>query len=104
MEKRSQPAGSGHLSEAVELKQAYPGYPVLIMGLTPDRLLPYVLEYGIIQTIDTLAQARVPLTRLASEKQQAVIIYQIRHRFHRIGFPDCPEAWMKYGKSAPCPG
>ena len=26
------------LSEAVELKQAYPRYPVLIMGLTPDRL------------------------------------------------------------------
>ena len=26
------------LSEAVELKQAYPGYPVLIMGLTPDQI------------------------------------------------------------------
>lgn len=73
------------LSEAVELKQAYPGYPVLIMGLTPDRLLPYVLEYGIIQTIDTLAQARL-LNRLASEKAAGCHTYQIRHRFspHRI--------------------
>ena len=92
------------LSEAVELKQAYPGYPVLIMGLTPDRLLPYVLEYGIIQTIDTLAQARL-LNRLAPEKkQQAVIHIKYDTGFHRIGFPDCPETWMKYGKSAPCPG
>ena len=80
------------LSEAVELKQAYPGYPVLIMGLTPDRLLPYVLEYGIIQTIDTLAQARL-LNRLASEKkQQAVIPIKYDTGFHRIGFPDCPES------------
>ena len=80
------------LSEAVELKQAYPGYPVLIMGLTPDRLLPYVLEYGIIQTIDTLAQARL-LNRLASEKkQQAVIHIKYDTGFHRIGFPDCPES------------
>ena len=80
------------LSEAVELKQAYPGYPVLIMGLTPDRLLPYVLEYGIIQTIDTLAQARL-LNRLASEKkQQAVIHIKYDTGFHRIGFPDCPKS------------
>lgn len=80
------------LSEAVELKQAYPRYPVLIMGLTPDRLLPYVLEYGIIQTIDTLAQARL-LNRLASEKrQQAVIHIKYDTGFHRIGFPDCPES------------
>ena len=65
---------------------------MLIMGLTPDRLLPYVLEYGIIQTIDTLAQARL-LNRLASEKkQQAVIHIKYDTGFHRIGFPDCPKS------------
>ena len=75
------------------------------MGLTPDRLLPYVLEYGIIQTIDTLAQARL-LNRLASEKKQQAVI----HIKYDTGFPppsdsrNCPETWMKYGKSAPCPG
>lgn len=47
------------LSEAIELKEAYPQYPVLVMGLTPDRLLPLVLEYGLIQTIDTLRQAQI---------------------------------------------
>lgn len=76
------------LSEAVELKQAYPGYPVLIMGLTPDRLLPLVLEYGIIQTIDTLRQARV-LNQLAGERKQAAVIHiKYDTGFHRIGFPD----------------
>ena len=38
------------LEEALELKQAFPDYPVLVMGLTPDRALPYAAEYGIIQT------------------------------------------------------
>lgn len=92
------------LSEAVELKQAYPGYPVLIMGLTPDRLLPYVLEYGIIQTIDTLAQARL-LNRLASEKSSRLsYISNTTPVFTASDSRTVRKAWMKYGKSAPCPG
>ena len=45
------------LSEAVELKQQDLRYPVLIMGLTMPQLFPYLLQYDIIQTVDTLAQA-----------------------------------------------
>ena len=33
-----------NLKEALALKEAYPQYPVFIMGLTPDRLLPLVVE------------------------------------------------------------
>ena len=58
-----------NLAEALELKKAYPQYPVFIMGLTPDRLLPLVVEYGIIQTVDTLHQAQV-LSRLAGEQKK----------------------------------
>lgn len=76
------------LSEAIELKKADPEYPVLIMGLTPDRLLSVVADYGIIQTIDTLHQAEI-LNQLASErKKKAVIHIKLDTGFHRLGFPD----------------
>lgn len=76
------------LSEAIELKEAYPDYPVLIMGLTPDRLLSVVADYGIIQTIDTLHQAEI-LNELAQERgKKAVIHIKLDTGFHRLGFPD----------------
>ena len=76
------------LSEAIELKEAYPEYPVLIMGLTPDRLLCVVADYGIIQTIDTLHQAEI-LNELAQERgKKAVIHIKLDTGFHRLGFPD----------------
>lgn len=80
------------LSEAIELKETYPEYPVLIMGLTPDRLLPLVLKYDIIQTIDTLEQARI-LNRLALEHgRKATVHIKYDTGFHRIGFPDGPKS------------
>ena len=39
------------LTEALELRAAYPDYPLFILGHTPDRLLPVVVENGITQTI-----------------------------------------------------
>lgn len=76
------------LSEAIELKEAYPDYPVLIMGLTPDRLLSVVADYGIIQTIDTLHQAEI-LNELAHKRgKKAVIHIKLDTGFHRLGFPD----------------
>lgn len=79
------------LSEAIELKEAYPDYPVLIMGLTPDRLLSVVVDYGIIQTIDTLHQAEI-LNKLAEKKQKKAVIHiKLDTGFHRLGFPDTEE-------------
>ena len=76
------------LGEALELKKAYPDYPVLIMGLTPDTYLPYVVKYHIIQTIDTVHQARL-LNRIGEENGCPVHIHlKIDTGFHRIGFPD----------------
>ena len=75
------------LSEAVELKQAYPGYPVLIMGLTPDRLLPGSLT----------AWLRKKSSRLSYISNTTPVFTASDSRTVR-------KAWMKSGKSAPCPG
>lgn len=80
------------LSEAIELKLAYPQYPVLIMGLTPDEYLPDVLQYGILQTVDSLRQARV-LSELAVQAGVTAGIHiKYDTGFHRIGFPDCEKS------------
>ena len=46
------------LSEAMELRAAYPDAPLFILGHTPDRLLPVVVKNSITQTIFTTAQAK----------------------------------------------
>lgn len=81
------------LTEAIELKEAYPEYPVLIMGLTPKEAYPAVLDYDILQTIDTLDQAN-DLASLA-RKRGAVAGIHIKYDtgFHRIGFPDDPKSY-----------
>ena len=76
------------LEEALELKQAFPDYPVLVMGLTPDRALPYAAEYGIIQTIDSLHQARLLNQAAADLRQPTRIHLKVDTGFHRIGFSD----------------
>ena len=76
------------LGEALELKKAYPDYPVLIMGLTPDRCLSYVGEYNIIQTIDTVHQARL-LNQIGEKNGRPIQVHlKIDTGFHRIGFSD----------------
>ncbi|MCI8830752.1 MAG: alanine racemase [Lachnospiraceae bacterium] len=81
------------LTEAIELKEAYPRYPVLIMGLTPTEYFPAVLDYNILQTIDTLAQAKA-LAALARERGATAGIHiKYDTGFHRIGFPDAPKSY-----------
>ena len=58
------------------------------MGLTPDRALPYAAEYGIIQTIDSLHQARLLNQAAADLRQPAKIHLKVDTGFHRIGFSD----------------
>ncbi len=92
------------LSEAIELKEAYPQYPVLIMGLTPEEYFPCVLDYGILQTIDTLEQAKA-LSRLA-EKRGVTAGIHIKYDtgFHRLGFPDRPESLDEIEEISHLPG
>lgn len=81
------------LTEAIELKESYPQYPVLIMGLTPKEYFPAVLDYNILQTIDTLEQAKA-LAALAKERGVTAGVHiKYDTGFHRIGFPDAPKSY-----------
>ena len=54
------------LSEAVEIKKAYPAYPVFIMGHTPDKYLSHIVDFDITATIFSLRQAEL-LNELAEK-------------------------------------
>ncbi len=80
------------LTEALELRNAYPDYPILIMGYTSNENLRNVVERGITQCIFTEEQA-VLLDQLGGElgmKPKIHIKYDTG--FHRLGFPDCEES------------
>ncbi len=80
------------LSEAVELKQQDLRYPVLIMGLTMPQLFPYLLQYDIIQTVDTLAQAEALDALAARIGKKARIHIKVDTGFHRLGFAPSEQA------------
>lgn len=83
------------LSEALEIKTAYPDYPVLVMGLTSDAYLPQAARYSVIQTIDTVEQA-VLLNEIGEKLGRPVSVHlKIDTGFHRIGFPDDPDSIQK---------
>lgn len=73
------------LSEAVELKEAYPDFPVFVMGHTPDQYLPYVVEYDIAITVFTLNQVQL-LGQLAKEAGKTATVHvKVDTGFHRLG-------------------
>ena len=47
------------LPEALELRRRYPDAPIMIMGYTPDDLLPMAVEHRITLTLFQASQARV---------------------------------------------
>lgn len=73
------------LSEAITLKEAYPNYPVFILGHTPDRCLPLIVRYGITQTVFSLKQVK-KLGAIATASGKRVKVHvKIDTGFHRIG-------------------
>ncbi|MEE0691628.1 MAG: alanine racemase [Lachnospiraceae bacterium] len=73
------------LTEALELREAFPDCPLFILGHTPDRLLPLVAENNITQTVFSLKQARL-LDELAAEKGcSAKVHIKVDTGFHRLG-------------------
>lgn len=73
------------LYEALEIKEVYPEYPVLIMGHTPDAYLKHVVEKNITQTIFSYQQAEV-LSKLAEEAGKTAKVHiKIDTGFHRLG-------------------
>lgn len=73
------------LSEALQLRAAYPDYPLFILGHTPDRLLHYVVEQNITQTIFTLQQAEMLNALAADLHRKARVHIKVDTGFHRLG-------------------
>ncbi len=73
------------LTEALSLREVYPDYPLFILGHTPDRLLPMVVENKITQTVFSLDQVQI-LDRLAAEHNtKAKVHVKVDTGFHRLG-------------------
>lgn len=92
------------LSEALALKRQNPAYPVLIMGLTRTQDFDFLIQYDIIQTIDTLSQAR-ELNACALRSQKTARIHlKIDTGFHRIGFLANEKSLEEIAQIAALPG
>lgn len=73
------------LSEAVELRNAYPDYPIFILGHTPDRYLGVVAEMNITQTIFSLDQAEILGCEAEKRGVKAKVHIKVDTGFHRLG-------------------
>ena len=79
------------LTEALELRDAYPNYPLFILGHTPDRLLPLVVEKNITQTIFSVKQAKLMAEAAKALGREAVCHLKVDTGFHRLGIDDVEE-------------
>ncbi|WP_130862357.1 alanine racemase [Bacilliculturomica massiliensis] len=76
------------LTEALELREAWPDYPLFILGHTPDRLLPLAAENRIVSTIFSIEQGRI-LSDLACKTGRSVKAHlKVDTGFHRLGATD----------------
>ncbi|NCB41238.1 MAG: alanine racemase [Clostridia bacterium] len=80
------------IPEAMQIRQKFPDYPLLIFGHTPDFSLPLVVENNIAQDIFTLRQAIV-LNDLAEKAgKKATIHIKIETGMNRLGFSATKES------------
>ena len=73
------------LSEAVQLKEAYPQYPVFILGHTPIRYMDVVAEYGITQTVFSYEQAKILSDSSIKLGKKTRVHIKVDTGFHRLG-------------------
>jgi alanine racemase len=72
--------------EGVALRENGITAPVLIMGFTPEPLLPYVLENNLIQTVFSADGAKILASQAASYEKRAAIHIKIDTGMSRLGF------------------
>lgn len=81
------------LTEALELREAYPDYPIFILGHTPDHLMDIVAEQDFIQTLANLSQAK-SLSQAAVRAGKTVKAHlKCDTGFHRLGIYDEDEMY-----------
>ena len=79
------------LSEALDLKEANPDYPVFILGHTPDRFLHYIIENNITQTVFSLEQVKLLGELAGKAEKKAKVHVKLDTGFHRLGCMPTPE-------------
>ena len=80
------------LTEAIELRNHYAYYKILIMGYTPDEYLEYVVLNDITQTIFSYRQGNI--LNDAGKKYNKIPAVHIKYDtgFNRLGFKDSQES------------
>lgn len=84
------------LTEAMELRQAYPGYPIFILGHTPERLSAVVVENNITQTVIDYKQALSLSQAAQAAGRTAKVHLKVDSGFHRLGICDVDELYRIY--------
>lgn len=77
--------GVASLNEAMELRRVYKEGEILVLGLTPGRLLHHCVENNIVQACCSLEQAKI-LSACATQECPAKIQIKLDTGLHRIGF------------------
>lgn len=80
------------LTEALELRNNYKNYKIMIMGYTPDEYLKYVVENDLVQTIFSLRQAKIIDDISLKQHKKTAIHIKYDTGFNRLGFKDCEES------------
>lgn len=86
------------LSEAVQLKTAFPQVPVMVLGYTPDNLIERTIEMDIIQTVFSYEQA-LKFSQCAKALQKKLTVHiKINTGMNRIGCLYLTQLWTKFIK------
>ncbi len=81
------------LTEAMELRQAYPDYPIFILGHTPERLSPIVVAQRITQTVIDYRQGLSLSEAAQAAGVTAKVHLKVDSGFHRLGIADPEELY-----------
>lgn len=80
------------LTEALELRNNYKDYNIMIMGYTPDEYLEYVVLNDITQTIFSLRQGKLLDDAGKKYNKRPVVHIKYDTGFNRLGFKDSLES------------
>ena len=79
------------LTEALELREAYPDYPLFILGHTPARFLEHVVDNRITQTVISYDHAKALSDIALAKGTKATVHLKVDTGFCRLGSRDRDE-------------
>ncbi|MCL2664050.1 MAG: alanine racemase [Defluviitaleaceae bacterium] len=78
--------GTALCEEGIELKRRGITAPVLVLGYTPEQLLPEAVRHGLMQTVFSVETARMLSAAAAAQNTRAKIHIKIDTGMGRLGF------------------